>query len=88
MKGCPKARADDDKKNGSTSGSAHGSNVGRTQMRQGRVFALVPRDTQNAETVVAGTLSICSQVAYILIDSGSTHSFVSVKLAEKLNRPL
>ena len=55
-------------------------------MRQGRVFVLVLGDTTNAETVVSGTLSICSQDAYILIDSGSTHSFIYVKFAEKLNR--
>ena len=33
-----------------------------------------------------GILTICSQDAYILIDSGSIHSFVPVKFAEKLNR--
>ena len=57
-------------------------------MRQGRVFALVPGDTQSVETVVSSTLPICSQDAYILIDSGSTHSFVSVKFVEKLNKEL
>ena len=57
-------------------------------MRQGRVFALVLGDTQNAETVVSGILPICSQNAYVLIDSGSTHSFISAKFAEKINRKL
>ncbi|GMP23961.1 hypothetical protein CsSME_00001385 [Camellia sinensis var. sinensis] len=41
-------------------------------MRQGRVFALVPGDVQNTETVVSSILSICAQNAYILIDSGVT----------------
>ena len=86
VKDCPKARTDDGKKNRSTSGYAQRNNIGRAQMRQGRVFALVPGDTQNAETVVSGILPICSKDAYILIDSGSTHSFVSAKFAEKLNR--
>ena len=46
-------------------------------MRQGRVFALVPGDVQNTETVVSGILSICTQNAYVLIDSGSTLLYVS-----------
>ena len=57
-------------------------------MRQGRVFALVPGDVQNTETVVSGILSICAQNAYVLIDSGSTHSYVSHAFSRKLNRPL
>ena len=44
-------------------------------MRQGRVFALVPGDVQNTETVVSGILSICTQNAYVLIDSGSNGLF-------------
>ena len=47
--------------------------TGKEPMRQGRVFALVPADVQNTETVVSGILSICSQNAYVLIDLGSTH---------------
>lgn len=57
-------------------------------MRQGRVFALVSGDVQNNETVVSGILSICTQNAYVLIDSGSTHSYVSYAFSRKLNRPL
>ena len=46
-------------------------------LRQGRVFALIPGDVQNTESVVSGIISICAQNAYVLIDSDSTHSFVS-----------
>ncbi|XP_028096545.1 uncharacterized protein LOC114296450 isoform X1 [Camellia sinensis] len=49
VKDCPKARTDGGKRNGSTSGPAQSNNVGRTQARQGRVFALVPGDAQNDE---------------------------------------
>ncbi|XP_028123196.1 uncharacterized protein LOC114320265, partial [Camellia sinensis] len=88
VKDCPKARTDDGKRNGSTSGSVQKNNIGGIQARQGRVFALVPGDAQNAEAVVSGTISICTQDAYVLIDSGSTHSFVSTLFAEKLDREL
>ncbi|XP_028092346.1 uncharacterized protein LOC114292558 [Camellia sinensis] len=54
VKDCPKAGTDNGKRNGSTSGSAQNNNVGRTQARQGRVFALVPVYKLNAEAVVSG----------------------------------
>ncbi|GMP22048.1 hypothetical protein CsSME_00000233 [Camellia sinensis var. sinensis] len=57
-------------------------------VRQGRVFALVPGDTRNANAVVSGTISICNQDAFVLIDSGSTHSFVTYAFASRLKRPL
>ncbi|GFS37755.1 hypothetical protein Acr_00g0053750 [Actinidia rufa] len=47
------------------------------QPRQGRVFALVPGNTPATTSVVSGILPICGQPAHILMDSGSTHSFVS-----------
>ncbi|XP_028054576.1 uncharacterized protein LOC114258778 [Camellia sinensis] len=53
------------------------TNIRRKTLRQGRVFALVPSDVQNTELVVSGLISICAQRAYVLIDSSSTHSFVS-----------
>ncbi|XP_028080651.1 uncharacterized protein LOC114282199 [Camellia sinensis] len=57
-------------------------------IRQGRVFALVPGDTRNTEAVVSGTISICNQDAFVLIDFSSTHSFVSTIFASRLTRPL
>ncbi|GFS42921.1 hypothetical protein Acr_00g0082580 [Actinidia rufa] len=47
------------------------------QPRQGRAFALVPGNTPATISVVSGILPICSQPAHVLMDSGSTHSFVS-----------
>ncbi|GFY95464.1 hypothetical protein Acr_10g0008490 [Actinidia rufa] len=50
---------------------------GNNQPRQGRAFALVPGNTPATTSVVSGILPICGQPAHILMDSGSTHSFVS-----------
>ena len=44
---------------------------------QSRAFVLNPRDAQASNTVVIGTLTICSRQALVLFDSGATHSFVS-----------
>ena len=60
VKDYPKTKSNDGKNNGSTSGATQKNNVGKAQTRQGRVFALVPGDTQSAETVVSGTLPIFS----------------------------
>ncbi|KAF7142831.1 hypothetical protein RHSIM_Rhsim05G0110500 [Rhododendron simsii] len=59
--------------------------VGKPNTRvQGRAFALVPGDPRNNENVVAGNMLLCSLPAYVLIDSGSSHSFVSLKFSMKL----
>ncbi|XP_028087817.1 uncharacterized protein LOC114288494 [Camellia sinensis] len=63
-------------------------NTGNVTLRQWRVFALVPGDVQNTESVVSGIISIYPQNAYVLIDSGSSHSFVSRAFSRKLTRPL
>ncbi|XP_028108048.1 uncharacterized protein LOC114306926 [Camellia sinensis] len=64
------------------------TNTGKETLRQGRVLALVPRDVQNIESVLLGIIPICAQNAYVLIDSGSIHSFVSHAFSKKLTRPL
>ncbi|XP_028108055.1 uncharacterized protein LOC114306932 [Camellia sinensis] len=64
------------------------TNTGKEPLRQGRVFALVPGDVQNTETVVSSILPICSQNTCVLIDYGSTHSFVSHTFSQKLTRSL
>ncbi|GFZ06479.1 hypothetical protein Acr_18g0006490 [Actinidia rufa] len=46
-------------------------------IRQPPAFALVPGNTPATTSVVSGILPICGQPAHILMDSGSTHSFVS-----------
>ncbi|XP_077217962.1 uncharacterized protein LOC143852462 [Tasmannia lanceolata] len=43
----------------------------------GRFHALTHQDAQNVGTVVSGTLTVASSYAYVLFDSGATHSFVS-----------
>ncbi|RVW72772.1 Transposon Tf2-12 polyprotein [Vitis vinifera] len=47
---------------------------------QGRVFAMSHRDAQAISDVVTGTFRIHTLFARVLIDPGSTHSFVSVSL--------
>ncbi|XP_028064071.1 uncharacterized protein LOC114267244 [Camellia sinensis] len=64
-----------------TTKPAAASPTTRNDQRQGRVG-----DTQNTEAVVSSTISICGKPAYALIDSGSTHSFISMVFAETLNR--
>ncbi|XP_028098132.1 uncharacterized protein LOC114297849 [Camellia sinensis] len=64
------------------------NNTGNETLRQGRAFTLVLGEVQNTEFVVSGTISICAQNAYVLINSGSTHSFVSHASSQKLTRPL
>ena len=61
-----------------------GGNV--NNQRQGRAFALMPGDARNNEDVVAGNLIICSLPAYVLFDTGSSHTFVSTQFASRLNR--
>ncbi|XP_057485865.1 uncharacterized protein LOC130772143 [Actinidia eriantha] len=53
------------------------STARRGQLQQGRVFTLVPGDVQASTSVVSGILTIDSYPAHVLIDSGSTHSFVA-----------
>ena len=55
------------------------------QPRQGRAFALMPGNTPATTSVVSGILPICGQPAHVLIDSGSTHSFVSYPFEQYLN---
>ncbi|GFY81487.1 hypothetical protein Acr_01g0012960 [Actinidia rufa] len=61
------------------------SGTGNNQ-RQGQVFALMPGDAKNDEIVVTGNILICSLPAYVLFDTGSSHTFVSTKFASRLNK--
>ncbi|XP_057469656.1 uncharacterized protein LOC130758731 [Actinidia eriantha] len=61
-----------------------GGNV--NNQRQGRAFALMPGDARNNEDVVAGNLMICSLPAYVLFDTGSSHTFVSTQFTSRLDR--
>ena len=44
----------------------------------------MPGEAISSDTV-AGTLTVCSMPAYVLMDSGSTHSYVSSMFARNLN---
>ncbi|TYK30208.1 ty3-gypsy retrotransposon protein [Cucumis melo var. makuwa] len=45
--------------------------------QQGRVFATTRHKAERAGTVVTGTLPILGHCAFVLFDSGSSHSFIS-----------
>lgn len=55
------------------------------QKVQGRVFAMNKKDVDASPSVIEGTLLICSNYANVLIDPGSTHSFVCTKFVCNLN---
>lgn len=50
----------------------------------GRVFAMTQEQAKEDPDIITGTISIQSIPAYVLIDSGSTHSFISRTLVAKL----
>ena len=76
IKDCPNLRA---KQTTNTNGSQQKPKV------QGRDFALTKQDTEASPSVVSGTLLVSSQHAQVLFDSGSTHSFILHRLAQRLN---
>ena len=43
---------------------------------QGRVFALIDEEVQEAPTVVIGTLLVNGNSTKVLFDSSATHSFI------------
>ncbi|KAA0054634.1 pol protein [Cucumis melo var. makuwa] len=45
--------------------------------QQGRVFATTRQEAERSGTVVTGTLPILGHYAFVLFDSGSSHSFIS-----------
>ncbi|KAA0057168.1 pol protein [Cucumis melo var. makuwa] len=45
--------------------------------QQGRVFATTRQEAERVGTVVTGTLPILGHYAFVLFDSGSSHSFIS-----------
>ena len=68
---------------GTTSRGAQSDMRGQTVGGRGqaRAFVLNPRDTHATNDIVTGILTICSRQAVVLIDSGVTHSFVSLSFA-------
>ncbi|XP_073034913.1 uncharacterized protein [Primulina eburnea] len=53
-----------------------------------RVFAITQEEADDANDVVAGTISINEMPAYVLFDSGATHSFISKRFTKKLGLTL
>ncbi|XP_028075669.1 uncharacterized protein LOC114277904 [Camellia sinensis] len=58
------------------------------QTSQGRAFALTQRDTQANPEVVTGIIYVFSREAHVLIDPGSTHSFVSLSFSLHADKPI
>ena len=56
--------------------------------RQGRAFALVTGDPRNDEGVIAGKVTVNGIPTYALFDSGSTHSFISISRANRIDKIL
>ena len=54
-------------------------------MTQARVFAVTQQDADIASDVVTGTISVFGRDAYILIDPGATHSFISTGFISNVN---
>ncbi|CAL1353211.1 unnamed protein product [Linum trigynum] len=54
---------------------------------QPRLFAMRREEADAAPEVVTGMISLYHQPAFVLFDSGSTHSFISTKLARTLGIP-
>ncbi|KAL0534041.1 hypothetical protein IC582_028318 [Cucumis melo] len=52
--------------------------------QQGRVFATTRQEAERAGTVVTGTLPILGHYAFVLFDSGSSHSFISSVFVQHL----
>ena len=53
---------------------------------QARVYAMTQKDAQTTPNVVTGMLSVANKQAYVLIDPGATHSFVSSIFGVHLGR--
>ena len=54
-------------------------------MTQARVFMVTQQDADTAPDVVTGIISVFGRDAYILIDPGATHSFISMGFISKVN---
>ena len=51
---------------------------------QARVYAITQQDAEASHTAVTGTFFIEGVDAHVLFDTGSTHSFLSPGMAERL----
>ena len=60
-----------------------GPSIPRTDAR---MFAMTRQEAQYDPGVISGPLSICDMDAYVLIDPGSTHSYISFVFAQHIDR--
>ena len=58
--------------------------IGRPQT-QARVFAVTQQEADVAPEVMTGTIQVFESDAYVLIDSGATHSFIFTKFIAQVN---
>ena len=54
-------------------------------MTQARVFAVTQQEADIAHDVVTGMILVFDRDAYILIDLGATHSFISMGFISNVN---
>ncbi|XP_073016426.1 uncharacterized protein [Primulina eburnea] len=59
-------------------------NKPRENKPNARVFAITQEEADDANDVVAGTIFVNEMPAYVLFDSGDTHSFISKRFTKKL----
>ncbi|GAV83503.1 zf-CCHC domain-containing protein/RVP_2 domain-containing protein [Cephalotus follicularis] len=55
-----------------------GGNGAQQQRAPARTYAMAADELENPNDVVTGTFLVCSKSAYVLFDTGATHSFVSL----------
>ena len=53
---------------------------------QARIFALTRGEVEAAPEVITGKVLLCQLEVYVLIDPGSTHSFISSKMTSHLHK--
>ena len=58
--------------------------MGRPQT-QARVFSVTQQEADVAPEVMTGTIQVFDSDAYVLIDPGATHSFISAKFIAQMN---
>ncbi|GAV84977.1 zf-CCHC domain-containing protein/RVP_2 domain-containing protein, partial [Cephalotus follicularis] len=64
-----------------------GGNGAQQQRAPARTYAMTAEKVENPNDMVIGTFLVCSRSAYVLFDTGATHSFVSLSFARYLSTP-
>ncbi|XP_062099737.1 uncharacterized protein LOC133805572 [Humulus lupulus] len=52
-----------------------------------RVFALTKGEAKTSNAVVTGQITISGKLCNVLFNSGATHSFISVNMKDRLDKP-